>query len=172
RHPRVEYRCVTAEASGLADASVDLVVAAQAAHWFDWPRFCDEATRIGRPGALIALVSYGIPTLAGEPGRELAHYYHDVAGPYWLPERALVVSGYRELVMPWPEIDAPAIEMTVIWTRDELVGYASTWSATSRLVAQHGPSAFDAFARRLAATWPDAEPRIVSWPLGIRLARR
>jgi trans-aconitate methyltransferase len=35
-HPSVDYRCEPAEASTVADA--DLVVAAQAAHWFDWPR--------------------------------------------------------------------------------------------------------------------------------------
>jgi ubiquinone/menaquinone biosynthesis C-methylase UbiE len=37
-HPKVTYRVAPAEASGLDDASCDLVVAAQAAHWFDLPR--------------------------------------------------------------------------------------------------------------------------------------
>jgi len=46
RDPRVEYRCVPAEASGLADASVDLAAVAQAAHWFDCPRFVAEAGRV------------------------------------------------------------------------------------------------------------------------------
>src|SRR5262245_41151760 len=55
---RVEYRCATAEASGLPDACADLVVAAQSAHWFDWPRFVAEAGRVARPGALVALVTY------------------------------------------------------------------------------------------------------------------
>jgi ubiquinone/menaquinone biosynthesis C-methylase UbiE len=41
-HDGVEYRVATAEASGLPDASVDLVVAAQAAHWFDLPAFYRE----------------------------------------------------------------------------------------------------------------------------------
>jgi SAM-dependent methyltransferase len=48
-HPRVEYRRAPAEESGLADASVDLAVAAQAAHWFDWPRFIAEVGRVARP---------------------------------------------------------------------------------------------------------------------------
>ena len=38
-HPGVEYRVAPAERSGLPDASVDLVAAAQAAHWFDLPAF-------------------------------------------------------------------------------------------------------------------------------------
>ena len=38
-HPKVTYRVAPAEASGLGDASCDLVVAAQAVHWFDLPRY-------------------------------------------------------------------------------------------------------------------------------------
>ena len=38
-HPRVDYRREAAEAISAADGSADLLVAAQAAHWFDWPRF-------------------------------------------------------------------------------------------------------------------------------------
>src|SRR4051812_23723940 len=56
----LEYRCEPSEASTLATGSADLVVAAQAAHWFDWPRYVAEVARVARPGALAALVSYGI----------------------------------------------------------------------------------------------------------------
>lgn len=44
----------TAEATGLPDASVDAIVAAQAFHWFDPPRAHDEALRILRPSARAA----------------------------------------------------------------------------------------------------------------------
>jgi SAM-dependent methyltransferase len=46
----------TAEATTLADASVDLVVAAQAAHWFDLGRARSEARRILRRPAAAALI--------------------------------------------------------------------------------------------------------------------
>jgi ubiquinone/menaquinone biosynthesis C-methylase UbiE len=59
---RVTYRVAPAERSGLPDASADLVVAAQAAHWFDQPAFYAEARRVGRPGAILALVTYGVMT--------------------------------------------------------------------------------------------------------------
>lgn len=45
-----------AEATGLADASVDLVIAAQAAHWFDAPAAGREAIRICRRPARAALI--------------------------------------------------------------------------------------------------------------------
>ena len=43
-HPSIDYRVAQAEDSGLADHSVDLVTVAQAAHWFDLPRFYAEVT--------------------------------------------------------------------------------------------------------------------------------
>jgi SAM-dependent methyltransferase len=171
-HPRVEYRCVSAEQSGLADASVDLIVAAQAAHWFDWPRFAAEAARIAKPGALIALVSYGIVLVDGAAGREIAHYYRDVVGKYWPKGREHVENGYRDLAMPWPSVPAPQLEMSHEWTRDELVGYVSTWSATAKLVETEGVAKFEALREKLAATWPDDERRTIRWPLTLRFARR
>jgi len=45
----------TAEDTTLADASVDLVTAGQAFHWFDRTRFRAEAGRILRPGGRVAL---------------------------------------------------------------------------------------------------------------------
>jgi len=171
-HPRVEYRREPAEKSSLADASVDLAVAAQAAHWFDWPRYVAEVERVAKPGALVGLVSYGILKVEGDAGREIAHYYRDVVGPYWPPGRQHVENGYRDLAWPWPSVEAPAIDMTAQWTRDELVGYVTTWSATVKLVDTVGPAPFEAFRTRLAALWPEDERRTVTWPLAIRLARR
>ena len=45
----------TAEATTLPDASVDLVIAAQAFHWFDPPTASREFGRILRPGGKVAL---------------------------------------------------------------------------------------------------------------------
>jgi SAM-dependent methyltransferase len=170
-HPRVEYVCASAEASGLPDASVDLIVAAQAAHWFDWPRFVEEADRIAKPGALIALVSYGIVLVDGDAGREIAHFYKDVVGPYWPKGREHVENGYRDLHMPWPAVDAPALDMRAAWTREELLGYVATWSATVKLVETHGTAELETLHARVAAVWPDDERRTIRWPLALRFAR-
>ncbi len=53
---RVSWRDGTAEATGLAPASVDLVTAAQAFHWFDRRRSRAEFARILRPGGRVAIL--------------------------------------------------------------------------------------------------------------------
>ena len=169
-HPKVEYRCATAEDSGLADGCADLAVAAQAAHWFDWPRYVAEVERVARPGALVALVSYGIMRVAGVEA--LAEYYWKSAGAYWPSARKHVENGYRDLSWPWPAVEAPPVEMTATWTREELLGYVATWSATVKLIAAEGPAKYDALCEQVAAIWPEGERREVTWPLAIRLARR
>jgi SAM-dependent methyltransferase len=172
-HPRVEYRIASAEDSGLDAQSVDLVVAAQAAHWFVWDRWIAEVERVAKPGALIALVSYGIEVIEGDAANVLAErYYHDEAGPFWPPGREHVENGYRDLVMPWPAVEAPSLDMTARWTRDELMGYVNTWSATVRLKQAKGDGPVRTLADELAKVWPDGEIRTVRWPLAIRLARR
>ncbi len=52
----VEWRDGSAEATGLADGSVDLVTVAQAFHWFDRAAFKQECRRLLRPGGRVALI--------------------------------------------------------------------------------------------------------------------
>lgn len=54
--PRVRWIAGSAEATTLADRSVDAIVSAQAFHWFDGPRTVAEFRRILKPGGVIGLV--------------------------------------------------------------------------------------------------------------------
>ncbi|TCJ14961.1 class I SAM-dependent methyltransferase [Parasulfuritortus cantonensis] len=172
-HPHVEYRQAPAEASGLADASADLVTVAQALHWFDRPRFYAEVRRVLRPGGLLAVWTYGVQRV--DDLRVNAHvqrFYHDVVGPYWPPERALVESGYRDLEFPFAELAVPAFAMTTHWRLARLLGYFRSWSATGRYLAAVGRDPVAALADEIAGAWGDPEvARQVTWPLAVRVGR-
>jgi SAM-dependent methyltransferase len=55
-HPDVQWSDGTAEATGLSNASVDLVTVAQAFHWFDGPAALSEIHRVLRPGGRLAIL--------------------------------------------------------------------------------------------------------------------
>ena len=172
RHPRVAYRTAPAEQSGLAASSVDLITVAQAAHWLDLGTFYDEARRVARPRAVLALISYGILHVEGAPEPVVRHFYDAVVGPYWPPERRHVEDGYRALPFPFAEIDGPDLAITVAWSLDDLTGYIETWSALRGLEKAVGRAPVAAFHAALRSCWGPAERvRAVRWPLSLRLAR-
>jgi len=172
-HERVDYRVASAEASGLPAGAFDLVTVAQALHWFDLERFYTEVRRVLRPGGVLAVWSYGVCTLPADRGdAELQHYYREVVGPYWPPERRLVEEGYRGLPFPAPELTTPALSMRLEWSLAQLLGYLRSWSATARYEQALGCDPVVDFHAAIAPRWGAPENRHpVSWPLSLRAAR-
>src|SRR5690606_22036477 len=136
-HPKIEYRVARAEASGLADASVDLLTVAQALHWFDLEAFFAEALRVLTPGGVLAVWSYGLCTV--DPGIDAVvdELYREL-DPWWPPERRIVDDGYRGIELPVPAIEAPLFQMTTEWSAGPMLGYLRTWSACQRHLADRG----------------------------------
>ena len=81
-HPRVTYRREPAESLSAASASADLVTVAQAAHWFDWPRFTAEAARVLRPGGVLAIWSYGNCEVTPAIDGLLADFFRDAIAQF------------------------------------------------------------------------------------------
>jgi len=173
RHPRVEYRRAGAEASGIPAATVDLAVAAQAAHWFDLPVYYAEVRRVSRPRAILALVSYGLIRIAPEIDAVIDAFY-ETLGPHWPPERRHVESGYRSLPFPFGEQPTPPLEMRETWTLAHVLGYVRTWSALRGTEGeqQGGRALLEDFSRELARVWGAAGARRpVRWELALRVGR-
>ena len=171
-HAKVGYRAAPAEYSGLPDHSVDLITVAQAAHWFDLQAFYAEARRVGKPGAGLALITYGVIQADPEIDPVIQHFYKDVVGPYWPPERRHVEEGYRSLPFPFDELAAPALAIEVRWKAPELIGYADTWSAVRGAEKALGREPIERFRRDLLAAWGDPERRrTIRFPLSLRVAR-
>lgn len=169
----VRFAVAPAEASGLPTAAVDLVLVAQAAHWFELPAFYAEAARVLRPGGVLALLTYSGVRIDAALDPLLREFHQVTVGPYWPPERAHVEKDYRDLPFPWPEMPFPPQSMTADWTLDELMGYLGTWSATHRYREQRGEDPLPVLRARLLPHWGDpARPRQVRWPLPIRIGRR
>lgn len=167
------FRVAPAERSGLEDNSVDLLLVAQAVHWFDLDAFYAEARRVLRPGGVIALLTYSSHRISPEVDQPALHFYQQVVGPYWPPERKWVEQGYRDLPFPFAEIGTPAFTLEADWDLPRFLGYQATWSATRRYTEATGDSPMPALEAALAPVWgPPERVRRVRWPLALRVGRR
>ena len=169
-HERIEYRCAPAERLPLPDGVASLVTAAQAAHWFDLPAFYGEVRRIAVPGAILALISYGVLNLEPALDACFQKFYWEEIGPYWPAERKLVDSGYATLDFPFAERARPALDIRLDWNLAEFLGYVSTWSAVRSAREAGREDLLLAFADDLGAAWGDPDrKRPVSWPINMRI---
>lgn len=169
RHHRIEYRVAPAENSGLDSNSLDLVMVAQALHWFDLDRFYTETNRVLNPGGIIAISAYRFFKI--DPAIDdlvSKRYYLDLVGPYWPPERRQI-ENFEEIPFPFPHIQTPAFEMTAQWNLEDLLGYLWTWSATQRYIIANGRDPLQKIRSALLSAWGDpTQPRRVVWPLALR----
>lgn len=104
----VDYQVASAESLAfLEDGCVDMVVAAQSAHWFDYPKLFPELKRVLRKEGTIAFWGYkdhvycGYPAASkimleccygSDPSRQL--------GSFWEPGRSIVVDKLRPVKPP------------------------------------------------------------------------
>ena len=168
---RVVFQHGAAEATGLPDASADLLVAAQAFHWFDPPAFFAEVKRVVRPGGALAIWCYAIAAITPAVDAIVHELYQPILGPYWEPERSLVETGYATVAVPFPALEVPPFEMRLDWTFEQLLGYLATWSSLQRYLRETGRDPLQPLLGRLEAAWAGAATRPVIWPLFVRAFR-
>ena len=168
-HRRVEYRVAPAENSGINSGTVDLLMVAQALHWFDLDRFYVEARRVLKPNGAVAVSAYLFAQIDPAVDAVVNQYYSEVVGPFWAPERRLV-ENFADIPFPFHEIDPPKFQMAVHWNLDHLVGYLRTWSATQRFIAAKGTDPLEQVIDELRLAWGNPQQaRNVIWPLTLRV---
>nr|GAT45722.1 S-adenosyl-L-methionine-dependent methyltransferase [Mycena chlorophos] len=142
----------------LADRSVDLVVSAQAAHWFDWHRLWPELSRVLRPAGTVALWIYSDFRLPEYPQLTpiIAEYMQGTdpktsLGPHWEPGRKILINHLLDIAPPsqgWDSLErvfftgeyyptlpgqhlAPILSKQTTWGGG-LLGYIRTFSSLHR----------------------------------------
>ena len=171
-HPRIEYRVARAEKSGLPAGAVDLVVAAAALHWFDLPRFYQEAARVARPGAVLAAWSYHVAHAKPPFDEVLWPFYRDVVGPYFAPGARLVDDRYETITLPGRALPAPRFVMSATWRAAEILAFVRTWSGVQAFIEATGQDPVAELAPRIEILCgPGDAPHPLRWPLYLRASR-
>ncbi|NUP75069.1 MAG: class I SAM-dependent methyltransferase [Sinomonas sp.] len=107
-HPGIAAVVAHAESTGLPDSSADLVVAAQAWHWFNPAAATREAARILAPGGRVALVWNQLDTSVPWVHR-LSRIMHagDVHKPDYHPPSGPELTGWESSAFPWNDPITP-----------------------------------------------------------------
>jgi trans-aconitate 3-methyltransferase len=106
--PNIAYRQASAEdLDFIADGSLDMVVAGQAAHWFNYNKVWPELKRTLRRGGTLAFWGYKDNVFVDYPrATKVLDYYcygpgKDLMGMYWeQPGRSILRQRYRSLLPP------------------------------------------------------------------------
>ena len=114
-YKNITFRAGSAEdLSGIEDGSLDMVVAGQAAHWFDYGKFWPAIARKVRKGGTLAFWGYkdnyfvDYPTATSILDEFCYGEGKETMGPYWeQPGRNILRELYREIVPPkadWEQV--------------------------------------------------------------------
>ncbi len=172
-HPKVEYHVEPAEHISLPDSCVDLVTVAVAIHWFNFDEFYREVKRVLKPNGVIAAWTYNLTEISPEIDSLVHQYYHNILDGFW-PERIRYLEeGYKTLPFPFEEVVAPSFAMSANWNLNQFAGFLDSWSATQRYREQKGHHPLEIIWDQLSAAWGNEdEPRLVRWPLHIRIGQK
>lgn len=165
------YSKQAAEQTDFPRAYFDLVVVAQAIHWFHFEQFYAEVRRVLKPGGMLIVTGYGLLQINPAIDKLLRHLYTDIVGPYWDPERRYIDEGYKTIPFPFEAIKTPELIHRLVWTREQFIGYLNTWSAVQHYIKDKNHNPVTLIEAELNTLWPDAGKKDVQFPVLLRAAR-
>lgn len=171
-HKTITFKCEPAEQISVENNKASLIVAAQAAHWFDLDEFYKEAKRIAVNKAIIALLSYGILNIEGEADERFQKFYWQEIHEFWAPDREHVETGYKKFEFPFNELSLPQTNIVCKWNFQQFIGYINTWSAMKTLKAKGADHIYKKFYEEMAMLWSEPEQaKTITWPISSRVGR-
>lgn len=172
RKPNIQYHICPAEQTTFADNSFDLITVAQAYHWLNWKKFHDEATRVGKPNAVVAVWAYYLMSTNDENLNKLIRYfYKDITGPYWDYERRYVDDGYASAEFNYELLPSKKFEIKFNWSKEQLEGYFQSWSSVQKYVKTNNNNPIDLIKNDLDTIWNTTEEKEVRFPIFLRIGR-
>lgn len=168
----IEYYVCSAEETPFAKNSFDLITVAQAYHWLNWKKFHDEASRVGKQNAVVAIWTYNLLVCEDEQvNKVIRHFYRDITGSYWDYERRYVDDGYSTVDFDFELLPSNNFQTTVNWTREHLKGFFLSWSAVQRYIKLNQRNPVSLIEKDIDAVWKENEQKEIRFPIFLRIGR-
>ncbi|HEX8562894.1 MAG TPA: class I SAM-dependent methyltransferase [Flavobacterium sp.] len=170
RVPNLTYLKEPAEQTSFEDNAFDLVLVAQAVHWFDFDKFYEEVRRILKPDGIFAIVGYVLFKSNPDSDKIVHRLYDDIVGPYWHPERKYLDENYKTIPFPFEEIPVREFGNELEWSYEQVMGYLDTWSATQNYKNKNNENPLDLIREELRESW-ERNNKKVTFPLLLRIGK-
>ncbi|MFN3404775.1 MAG: class I SAM-dependent methyltransferase [Cytophagaceae bacterium] len=167
----IKYSVQPAEKTNFNNNQFDLIVVAQAIHWFDFEKFYEEVRRTANQDAFIFVVGYGRLEISDQIDHVISYFYHNIIGSYWDKERRFIDQNYLTIPFPFTEIEPPKFRIKMYWTLEHLIGYLNTWSAVKHFIKKNGYNPVDEVMQKIERHWEKEEVREVCFPLLLRMGK-
>ncbi|KAF6816469.1 ubie coq5 [Colletotrichum musicola] len=177
KDPKITFRQAGSEdLSFIEDRSIDLVVAGQAAHWFDYGKVWPQLARVVRSGGTLAFWGYKDNILIGFPevnaifehfcygdGDASPAFAYETMGPYWEPGRQILRDNLAVVQPPESEWDKVK---RILYDPDRTtsqvgadVAHEAAWQRKTLKLGE-----FEGYVRTFSAYrgWRDAHPEVKS----------
>jgi ubiquinone/menaquinone biosynthesis C-methylase UbiE len=164
------YKNEPAEKTSFGDQMFDLVIVAQAVHWFEFDAFYKEVYRILKPDGIFCVLGYGLFSSNPASDSILSEFYHDIVGPYWDAERKYLDENYITISFPFLEQPSKKFDISYSWSFRQLIGYLETWSATQHYKKKLGRNPIDIIRESLKKSWATSDQK-VTFPILMRIGK-
>ncbi|MEQ8338913.1 MAG: class I SAM-dependent methyltransferase [Cyclobacteriaceae bacterium] len=165
----IHYSVQPAEKSSFPDYFFDLIVAAQAIHWFNFDKFYAEVRRTVKNDAILCVVGYGRVSISDEIDQLIDIFYQNIIGLYWDKERKYIDEYYQTIPFPFQELSAPDLSIEVEWKFEHFMGYLNTWSAVKKFISKNNYNPVTELQSALNDHWAENTVKKVSFPLLLRV---
>ncbi|MBK8151814.1 MAG: class I SAM-dependent methyltransferase [Saprospiraceae bacterium] len=167
----IHYSLQPAEKTNFESCIFDLIMVAQAIHWFDIDKFYTEVQRTAIGKSWICVVGYGKLAVSKEIDNIIDDLYYNILGLYWDKERTYIDEKYKTIPFPFAEIKVPDFSIQLSWSIDQLIGYLNTWSATKHFIRERNFNPIDNLQKKIEIIWGDGLNWQINFPLLFRMGQ-
>ena len=169
RADNIEYSVQSAENTNFENGKFDLIIVAQAIHWFDFEKFYNEVRRTAKEDAKLCVLGYGLLKISPVIDNVISDFYENIIGKFWDEERKYLDEDYQTIPFPFDEINTPKFENLHRWNLAHLIGYLNTWSAVKHYIKHYNHNPVEELELELKKYWDSEEIKEVRFPILLRI---
>ena len=121
---------------------------------------------------MVAIWTYNLFTSDNKDLNDLLkRFYFEIVGPYWDAERKFVDENYATVTFDFEPLPSGNFETKRSWTREDFIGYLSSWSAVQHYYKKNNASPVSLIENELDLVWKEGQVIEVRFPIFLRLGR-